>query len=174
MTTFRLVLVSLVALMAFGASAAFAQYPNPNGNVTGTPSNPNPGTGTTVQLTITATTASGAVDANAACTSAIASQPGTGASVAPASFTTGSDGRAVLTVQSGSASGQLKINVVCGSRAAGVVLAVGAPPTAPNTGTAGQESQSERGWLFIAIPLLAVVAALGVLGLRKTATRDQR
>ncbi len=175
MRVFRFAFVSLVGMVALGLTAALAQYPSPNGNVTGTPTNPNPGTGATVQLTITATTVSGAIDPNAACTAAIASQPGTGASVAPTSFTTGSDGRAVLTVQTGSASGQLKINVVCGSRTAGIVLAVGAPPSAPNTGTGrASDVQSGRSWQMAVIPLLALGVMLGTFGLRRSARRFRR
>lgn len=175
MLKLRVALLCLTGIVALGAGVALGQYPQPGGNVTATPSNPNPAVGATVQLTVTATTATGAVDPNVSCTAAISSQPGTGASVSPTTFTTGSNGQAVLTIQTGSASGQLGLSVVCGARTTAITLPVGAPPAAPATGM-GTEPRSLQGWdsgmRTMALAGLAMVLTL--VGVWKFARRAAR
>ncbi len=165
-------LVGLVCLAALGSGSALAQYPPPNGNCTVTPSDPNPGTGATIQLTVTATKGSGETDPGAAGKAVLVSQPGTGASVAPGTFTTGPDGRAVLTVQTGSAPGQLSVNVDCGvDRVAGVRIPVGVPPTPPSTGTGTSSSSSLP---LAPVWLLGSVLLLGGIGARLAVRRARR
>jgi len=175
MRTLRVALLCLSGLVALSVGVALAQYPTPEGNVTATPSDPNPGVEATIQLTVTATTATGGGAAGASCTAAISSQPGTGASVSPTTFVTGSNGQAVLTVQTGSASGQLRLSIVCGARTAAITLPVGAPPAPPATGT-GIESRPGTAWSpgTPTLGLAGLATALTLLAAWKFARRPAR
>ncbi len=174
MRTLRVALLCLSGLVALSVGVALAQYPRLRERHSDTV-DPNPGVEATIQLTVTATPARGGAAAGASCTAAISSQPGTGASVSPTSFVTGSNGQAVLTVQTGSASGQLRLSIVCGARTAAITLPVGAPPAPPATGT-GIESRPGTAWSpgTPTLGLAGLATALTLLAAWKFARRPAR
>lgn len=158
-------LTLIAALAGLGSAVAFAQYPAPGGNILLVPSNPTPSTNSTVNINVTVRDAAGQPIGAANCTAAVSAQPGSGASVVPASFQTSAAGAAALTVQTGASAGEVRVQVTCGTVSAAGVLQVTAPGTAPspsvvpgppNTGTGENEAA--------AFPIeLVVVASLILL-----------
>jgi hypothetical protein len=152
-------IIAIVAVAALGAGTALAQYPPPGGNITtSTAGN---------QLTVTVSTQSGAPSPNVVCVASVGSQPGTGASVSPTNFTTNAQGRAVLNVTPGSGTGQVRIDIACGTLSASAVLPVGAQPAPPSTGSGGEDSSSSGLPLALFGGALALAAVAGLAGYRR-------
>ncbi|TAK71534.1 MAG: hypothetical protein EPO22_01140 [Dehalococcoidia bacterium] len=113
-----------------GGGAAHAQYPQPSGSVAVTAAATNVTVGGSVAITATVRDANGDVLANESCTLAIASQPGTGASVSPTSAETDANGVVEATVDVGSTTGFVVVRVTCGD-IAGSVTVVASAAVAP-------------------------------------------
>ena len=159
----RIITVLLAAtVLALPVSAALAQYPPAGGNVTVTTSDPNPDTGATVNIPVAVLDATSGPVADAACTATVSSQPGSDASVSPPSFTTDSEGKATLSLSTGSSNGAVTVEVSCGDLDATVTVPIGSI-SPPDTG-AGLSSSEERGGFNLAL-LLLVVPALGAAGI---------
>jgi len=164
MRSLKLLILGAV-FAGLGGSIALAQYPAPGGNILLTPSNPTPPTGSSISVAVTVRDAAGQPIGQTNCTAAVAAQPGSGAAVLPASFQTGATGQATLSVQTGDAAGELRIQVNCGTISTAGVVQVTAgtsaqptPDTAPKppaTGTGGDDSGTT--------PVLWLVVVPGIL-----------
>ncbi|MGE5597276.1 MAG: hypothetical protein ACM3S1_14725, partial [Hyphomicrobiales bacterium] len=177
------VLASAAMLGALAVAPAFAQYPPPGEPITITPSNATPAVGQTITLQIQVNQQQAAAIGNqgggvilasamkpgaatgpqaqaglqvVACTAGVTG--GAGATVTPTSFNTDAQGRAELSLYTGTQPGTLTVGVTCGSNSAQILVQVGAAtptvtatapgvevtgtppgggatPQAPNTGT---------------------------------------
>ena len=183
-------LVTAVAASVTLAVPAAAQYPAPQEPITISVSNPNPGVGETVTINIVISgNQARAIDGDASgplfvsarkpspamlqalafqqsapytCTSAVSG--GSGATVNPTNFTTDDEGRASLSLFTGTQPGLLTVSVQCGSLSSQVVIPVGGaatPPAPPATGfgPGPSEGSSIPGFAWLLIP-----AAIGVAG----------
>lgn len=167
-----IVAIFAVASLALGATSALAQYPPPAGNIAVVPTTPNPPVGGETPFSIKLLSQAGVNESGTVCSARVASQPGAGAFVVPESFVTAADGSASLTLHSGSAAGEVKVEVKCGEHTALATFAVGSknesapvpgaapqvPPLPPATG----ESTSRDG---SSMPLAALFTAVGAAGL---------
>ena len=130
------ILVALTVFAAFvmASNAAIAQYPQPTGNLTLTSSTVTTTTGASVTLTCNLRDTTGAPIANAACTFAIESEPGTDAAVGSkvVTRTTDANGVATTVLQTGSTPGQIVVSATSGTfRSVTVVTVAGASGTPP-------------------------------------------
>lgn len=158
-----LIAVLAAALLAAIATPVAAQYPTPIGSCTvgaGTGSAP---PNTTITFTVTVLQADGTTPAaGVSGTASIISQPGQGASILNPNYTTGSDGKASIQVQTGNTAGQITIGVTCGSLSANGLISVvaGATPRPPVTGAgvAGPGGSDYTALWFI-LPLAGLAAA---------------
>ena len=106
-----------------------AQYPQPTGSVAVTAAQTNVTVGGSVAITATLRDLNGAAVANQACTLSIASQPGTGASVAPTSAQTNANGVVNATVSVGTTPGLVTVHVTCGGVAGAITIVASAVAT---------------------------------------------
>jgi hypothetical protein len=155
-----LVVIALAAVGLGAASSALAQYPQPAGSCTVSFSPSNPAPNSTVTVTVSVLTNQGGPASGVQGTASVSG--GSGASITP-TFTTGADGKATLTLQTGSSVANLTVSVVCGAANTSAVLGVGATqqPGPPSTGqgsAAGDSSSFPVAW---AAALVAAVAILG-------------
>jgi hypothetical protein len=179
------VVSAIVAMMAVAPAAA--QYPPPTGSVAVAVSDQTPGVGETVTVDVVVSATQAAVPGGGghdilasvakpaaltqappyACTSSVAG--GSGATVTPTSFNTDAQGKATLSVFTGTQPGQLTVSVKCGELSSQVILTVGGggatgtPPSsgggqtpvpgAPNTGLGGGStgSSSPIAWIVIGV-----------------------
>jgi hypothetical protein len=102
----------LVAALTQGGTAQAQIYPTPQGNCVITPSVANPDLDTTVTLTVNVSDLAGNPVPNVSGEAFIVSQPGTDASIAPATFVTDGAGNAVLTLATGTTAGTVQAAVV--------------------------------------------------------------
>ena len=170
----RSILAVCAAVVALAAGSAVAQYPAPGGNITTTVATGNPPTGSTTALTITVADSAGVAAAGVACTARVGSQPGSGASVFPAAFTTDAAGAGTLAVTTGDTPGQVRIDITCGQISATASIPVGglAPgfvPGPPNTGTG-----TAGGGGGVPLAVLASVAVVLMVGAGSAAVRRRR
>lgn len=187
------IILSGAALAAIGLTAAVAQYPQPQGAITVSVDNPNPLPGQSTGFSVLVVDSTGAGVGGRECTAAVTSQPGSDASVAPASFVTGTDGSANLTLSQGSVAGEVAVTVTCGELSASTLFGTGRglPPADDGTPPASGESPSagsdvpkppSTGQGFdaagndgMALPLLWVaIAGIGALGATAVAVRRHR
>ncbi len=177
-------LIAAAALLAsaWGATAALAQYPPPTGNVTVTTSSATAPLGGTVTLTLTVKDVNGAPVANRACTLSIASQPGTGASVTPASATTNASGVVSANLSVGTTAGVVSVSANCGGVLGVASVNVGGVQTAPSSGVGlpatgtGINSSGTSGitYVFIALAAAGVLIALSAGGVTVASKRRRR
>lgn len=169
-----LVALSLGAGLALGLFAqAWAQYPPVTGNVVLAAEDTAPGLDEEIAVTAAVQDESGSPVAGVECTFSIAQQPGEDASVAPGPFTTDASGNVSTTLDTGSATGTIVVEAVCGelsglvSVAAGVAAAPpasipAAPPASlPETGSGAEGGGT--GWAMWALIAAGVVVGLGGL-----------
>jgi hypothetical protein len=123
MRAIRLIALSVASVLALSVSAAFAQYPAPAGSVGISLSTANPQVGSTVDATVRIIGPGGSTLGGASCSASVSG--GTGASVSPAEFTTGPDGSAALSVNTGSSAGQITVTVNCNVGGTNVVITTG-------------------------------------------------
>ena len=158
-----ILLVGILALAGgwiASASSVHAQsYPPPVGNCVFVPSNANPGLNQDVVMTLIWTDTGGTPLAAQAVTVGIASQPGTGAKLAPGQAITGADGTATFTLNTGPTAGVIALTANCGTIQTQVQAPIGQPPLPPNTGTAGTLTESG---LPAASALLATITLAGL------------
>jgi hypothetical protein len=157
---------------------ATATTPGGGGGPTATPT-PKPGVnisgdtsievGETTELTVTLLDENLDPVADATCDVSIASQPGTSASVAPASITTDADGQATVTVTGGTTPGVVSVEVDCGDFGSETLDVTVSPAALPGTGGAGDSSSSL--WIVMGAVLVAAAAAVGVFGWRFVGSR---
>jgi hypothetical protein len=156
--------------LALGMTAAIAQYPPPGGSIFLIASVPSPTVNSESSFTVRLVASDGSAADSVACTAVIASQPGTGASVSPGSFTTASDGTATLNIQSGNTAGDVTVSVACGQISALATLTVvsgssAGDPLPPNTGqgvaTGDNGMPSSPGWLALGV-IAAAAATFGI------------
>ncbi|MBI5947797.1 MAG: hypothetical protein HY875_06650 [Chloroflexi bacterium] len=160
----RSILAGFAAVLALGAGVAVAQYPAPGGNITTTVATGNPATGSTTEVTVTVADSAGVAAAGVACTATVGSQPGSGASVFPAAFTTDAAGLGALTVTTGDSPGQVRIDITCGQISATASIPVGGltpgfVPAPPNTGTG--TAGGDGGFPYTVLASVAVVLVVG-------------
>lgn len=165
-----IVAIFAAASLALGATAALAQYPPPAGNIAVVPTDPDPPVGGETPFTIKLLSQAGVNESGTVCSARVASQPGAGAFVVPESFVTAVDGSANLTLHSGSAAGEVKVEVKCGEHTALATFAVGStnesapagapqlPPLPPATGESTSRDSSS-------LPLAALFTIVGAAGL---------
>jgi hypothetical protein len=127
----RHVLVAVLAVVGVGLSSPLpeptsAQYPPPAGTVALAASDIAPAVGDTVSIAATITNAAGDPAAGAVCTFAIASQPGSDASVEPGPVTTNTDGVAATVLHVGSTEGTIVVEATCGELPGLVSVVTGA------------------------------------------------
>lgn len=149
------VLISLMvaALAALGLTAATAQYPAPQGSCSVSAGSATAPANTTVSFTVTVLTGDGAPAAGVEGVASIISQPGSGATVVNPNYTTGTDGKAIIQVQTGDTAGQITLGVTCGtlnaSSIVSVVAGVQAPtpkPPVTGDGSASGDSNATLAW----------------------------
>lgn len=172
----RMLALTAASLLALGLGQAVAQYPPPIGNIVAQPANPTPGLNQTSPLQVTVQSEAGVPAANVACSANVAAQPGSDASVLPASFTTDESGKATLSVTTGSMAGEVKVAVDCGALSVLAVLQVqggtadSGVPGPPNTGT-GPAATDGPAPAAIWLAAAAVVALGGGVAARKIIRR---
>ncbi len=164
----------LVAALSQGGTAQAQIYPTPEGNCTIVPSDASPGLDTTITLTVSAADLAGDPVPNVGGEAFIVAQPGTDASISPATFTTDAAGNATLSLYTGTTAGTVQAAVVIDDDELQAECAIEvtmaeepapaepAPvaPGPPPTGTGGVSSGgSGTPWA-----IFAAVAAFGTLG----------
>ncbi len=137
------VIITAMLLMAVTRSgAAHAQYPQPSGSVAVSAEHSNVTVGGSVEIRATVRDANGRALANQSCTLAVASQPGTGASVNPTSGKTDAKGVIEAEVSVGSTPGFVVVRVTCGSVAGSITLVAGGVEKEAETPEIGQAPES--------------------------------
>lgn len=166
-TSVGIIITAMLLVAMTRGGAAHAQYPQPTGSVAVTAAASNVTVDGSVAITATLRDLNGGVLANESCTLAIASQPGTGASVSPTSGETDANGAVHATVSVGSTPGFVVVRVTCDGLAGAVTVVasaavvptppsaaggpagVGKPPASgielPNTGSGSNSGASARG-----------------------------
>ena len=129
-TSAGIVITAMLAMAVAGGGTAHAQYPQPSGSVAVTAAATNTTVGGSVVITATVRNVYGDEVADESCTLAIASQPGTGASVSPTSAETDATGAVHATVAVGSTPGFVVVRVTCGD-VAGAITVVASAAVAP-------------------------------------------
>lgn len=174
MSGYRAIVLALFAVVGLGAGIALAQYPPPAGSgITVTPQNPNPPVGSNVQVTVVVREGTGSqIVSGGSQGQVLAALPtaytatvsgGSGATVSPASGTTDAQGRATLTVFTGTVAATLTVKVTTPAGLTGqATLFVGTAPAPPATGNAGFTEGSSFPTLPVAA--LGAVAVLAIGG----------
>src|SRR5690606_27244059 len=127
---------------AFLAPSAQAQiYPTPGGYCVLSLSEPLPDTETTMILTVTAADRAGNPIEGIEGTLLITTQPGDSAVITPASFVTGADGTAEVTLFTGNEPGIIHIEGPCDETQVKATVQVGGPPGPPSTGDGSTASE---------------------------------
>lgn len=170
---------ALVAVIASLSSSARAQPPYPPvppSVVTGAVSEPTPAVGATTTVTCTVLDEDGNPIQGATCAFTIISQPGTDATISPATAVTNAQGKAYAVLSAGSTPGEIAVEVkadgvmsqVKASVQAPVTPVPGiAPPTVPGVpgmapptgGGPGGGADNWEGWLIAIASALAAAAA---------------
>lgn len=177
----RSLALGAAAALALGAGQVLAQYPPPGGAITVSVA-PNPTLNGQTAFKVRVADHQGVAAANVECTAGIASQPGSGAEVFPASFTTAADGSADLTLKSGDTAGEVNVLVSCGQLSASASVPVGAAPAPtkpggsshplpPATGDSAASGQDAETYTFGALGLATIAAGAVALKLRAAKNR---
>jgi hypothetical protein len=188
MDMFRMTAVGIAAVMlgltVWPGGHARAQYPAPAGNVTVTASETTATVGGSVTISATVRDVNGDPVAERRCLLVIARQPGTDASLTPASATTDASGVVTATLEVGSSPGIIEVTITCGSVSGNVSVVAGAatapeqgaPPASPielpNTGDGG--TAAFGGHRTATGLWLGAVAVLLLFGVGRTARRLRR
>jgi hypothetical protein len=159
----RYFVVALIALAAFPAAIAVAQYPEPLGVCTVTPNQPSVAPNSVASFTVSTRTTGGQPAPNISGTVTLASGQGT---VLTPTFTTGANGTAVVQVQAGANPGNITLNVTCGPLQTTGVVSVSTPavqPKPPDTGlgTSASEGGLSLFWVLAGIALVGAASAAG-------------
>lgn len=177
-------LVALLATSALGAGEASAQiYPQPDGYCVLSLSDPLPGLSEDVTITVIAADRAGNPLEGLTGELLVTRQPGDSASVTPASFVTGPDGKDTVTLFTGDTPGIIEVSGPCDQVQVNATVSVGDPPGPPSTGDAteggmlGPQTRVQLlGGLFGAIGAAAVIGGGGIAGVlrRRSSMTDRR
>ncbi len=162
----RVLAILAMVLVALPAGAAFAQYPAPLGacSVSGSTADVQPNSIAT--FTVTVQTGNGQAAPGVAGTVTIASGNGT---VQTPTFTSGSDGKATISVLTGANPGNITLNVTCGALQTSSVVRVASPavapfiPKPPDTGFGSEDSGNGFSMLWIAGAIAALSLGTGTV-----------
>lgn len=170
MKALALVAVLAAALFAVLATPVSAQYPTPIGACTITAATGSAPPNSTLTFTVTVLQSDGVTPASGVSgVASIISQPGQGATITNPNYTTNSEGKASIQVQTGNTAGSITVGVTCGNLTANTIVSVvaGATPRPPVTGSgaASDGSGSMLPWLLV--PLAVAGAAAGAVALRR-------
>ena len=160
------VAISLGVGLVLGlVTQAWAQYPPPGGTVVLAATDTSAVLGEEVGVTATVQDANGVPASGVECTFSIADQPGNDASVDAGPVTTDAAGNVSSTLNTGSAAGDIVVEVTCGELSAQVSVVAGteaAPPASfPETGA--ETDAGGVSWAFWA--LIAAGLAVGLSAL---------
>jgi hypothetical protein len=167
-----------IGLVAITAGSAHADYPPTSAaSIVVAATSPTVAPGGTTPIAAVVQDSTGSRVAGTLCSFAIASQPGSDASVADARATTNSNGIATTTLNVGSTPGSIVVNAQCGTISSATTVVAGAsvspaparaglPSTGTGTGTDG--SASAMVWLVLG---LMAFTGLGALHLARRAGR---
>ncbi len=156
--------LALLLTTALWADSAAAQYPPPTGNLVLEASSTSPSTGGAVSITATARDPNGAAVAGLACTFAIASQPGTSASVDPGPVMSDVNGAATTTLYVGDTPGTIVVDSKCGDLSALVSVVAGAEAGAVQLPATGTGLDSSGTWSLSTLALILGVATVAGAG----------
>ena len=159
------------------AGSVRAQYPPPQGNCVVTTSATTQATGGSVTVTVTVRDATGNPVANTPVTLAVTKQPGSGATITPASGSTNASGQISGTLNVGNAAGAVEVTATpadtsCRASVVSGQGAVAAEVALPNTGDGASVGGASTAMLAL-IGALAVGGSLAAAaGLRRNGARD--